>query len=152
MVAIERFPMKRALLILALFLAVFGAGFLTYSVTAASDHLPVVPYTAIERASDAKTGKQLALITTVVRGDGSMVQKTSDGIHVIWNLNEKTETAIDSASESYVVAPLLAARVPSLVRKSADCTTYFAGRSAREVTCTPTTMQMAGRSEERRVG
>ena len=128
--------MTRPKLLAGLSLLCFGLGFLGYTILRAQGYLSIVPYSATERMLDPKTGRQLALTTTIVRSDGSMAQKINGSVVAIWDLKDKTETAIDPLTQSYVVAPLLSHRIPRFTNKPARCEDYFSNGSARQVTCT----------------
>ncbi len=131
---------RKVLLSVVMLIALgFGVGFFGYRAKAQSSQLRPVAVSYTQRAVNPKDGKQLALISTFIRGDGSMVQKTGD-LTVVWDVAARTETVIDVSTHSYVVAPLLDRRIAKMQFKVADCVAYFHGAggasSGRAVTCT----------------
>lgn len=113
----------------------FGVGFFAYRAKAQSAFLRPVPVSYTYRVVDPKTSAQQALVYNVIRGDGSMVQKT-DGLTVIWDVSSKTETVVDQSAHSYVVAPLAKRRLSAFQSKSEICEQYFsAGVPGKPVTC-----------------
>jgi hypothetical protein len=127
-----------------------GGGYTTgqYTAVGSTSHLPIRPYSATQRISDPKTGRELAVITTFVRADGSMAQTASDAqLKLIWDVTNRTETTVDLIARRILKAPLVSRRLGQMNAKSASCSDYFSrGNPTVQVTCTETGKQMFNRA------
>jgi hypothetical protein len=115
----------------------FGVGFAGHVLRSASSVIKVVPYSATLKTTAVKTGESV-VTQVLLRGDGSRIEKLRTQT-TIWNVSDKTETVIDPSTRTYVVAPLVARRIPGFTRKSADCQEFFSqgGQWRIQVHCAP---------------
>jgi hypothetical protein len=124
----------------------FGVGYLVYSLKATPDLIRVVPYTAVEKITDARTGRS-AILQRMVRSDGSVVEKIEKPMTIIWNVPDKTETVIDPVSRYYVTSPIVQRRISRFLYREAACERFFSeGNPLNSVTCSATTQKAFGHS------
>lgn len=111
----------------------FAIGYIGYTLTAASGGVRTVPYTATEKVIDAKSGQQVAITQTSVRADGSVMQKLDTPEIFIWNVPDRTESAVDPVTQSFITAPLAERRIPGFLYRHARCEDFFSGGGKRDI-------------------